>query len=247
MKKQYYLKLFVCLLVGGLLFLGLTGPSASAKNDNNDVKLRVFVHYPKPGLDKGKPQGPVCQITANEQVANYGLTGWKLPDSAVVYKINYNTNSFGISNDSLKLAVDNAFQAWATSGLSFQDGGATGAVRAQNDGINLVAWGSVPNNAIAVTYTWYYQNTGQWVESDTILNKKLKWAVTPYTTDCAGTAGAYDVQNIMTHENGHWVGLDDLYDLASRDLTMYGYGFTGELKKDTLGWGDSLGVKSIYR
>jgi hypothetical protein len=29
-------------------------------------------------------------------------------------------------------------------------------------------------------------------------------------------------------------------------LTMYGYGALGELKKDSLGYGDALGVRKIY-
>jgi len=74
----------------------------------------------------------------------------------------------------------------------------------------------------------------------------LKWAWAPYIGDCSGTAGAYDIQNIMTHENGHWLGLNDLYSATDKDLTMYGYGMTGELKKDTLGLGDILGINTIY-
>lgn len=245
MNKKYLLKISVCLLMAGFLVLGAVEPVASAK-DNEDVKVKVFVHYPKPDGDNGKVQRPTCQITVDDHATSYGLTGWELPTTPVTFRINYNSKPANLSSANVKAAVNNAFVVWATSSVSFLEGAGSSASRAQNDGVNLVAWGSVPNNAIGVTYTWYYQSTGQWVESDTILNKKLKWAWTPYSTDCAGITSAYDVQNIMTHENGHWVGLDDLYDLASRDLTMYGYGVTGELKKDTLGWGDILGIKAIY-
>ena len=85
---------------------------------------------------------------------------------------------------------------------------------------------------------------------DTILNSRLSWNWTnPNSVDedqfCPST-NAYDVQNILVHELGHWVGLDDLYDSADEDLTMYGYGSLRELKKDTLESGDTLGVQSIY-
>jgi len=53
------------------------------------------------------------------------------------------------------------------------------------------------------------------------------------------------VQDIATHEFGHWVGLDDLYLSLDRDLTMYGYGAGGELKKRTLGTGDITGVRAV--
>jgi hypothetical protein len=55
-----------------------------------------------------------------------------------------------------------------------------------------------------------------------------------------------DVQNIMTHEFGHWCGLDDLYDSSDYWLTMYGYSGYGETYKQTLGWGDILGLKELY-
>jgi len=50
----------------------------------------------------------------------------------------------------------------------------------------------------------------------------------------------------MTHEAGHWLMLGDLYNSTDSELTMYGYGSTRELKKDTLGYGDELGVEYIY-
>jgi hypothetical protein len=55
-----------------------------------------------------------------------------------------------------------------------------------------------------------------------------------------------DVQNIMTHEFGHWCGLADLY--ADKDywLTMYGYSNYGETYKQTLGLGDILGLRAVY-
>jgi hypothetical protein len=53
------------------------------------------------------------------------------------------------------------------------------------------------------------------------------------------------VQNIATHEFGHWVGLDDLYATTDKDLTMYGYGETKELKKDSLGLGDITGATTV--
>jgi hypothetical protein len=59
-------------------------------------------------------------------------------------------------------------------------------------------------------------------------------------------AGTYDIRNIMTHEAGHWIMLGDLYNNGDSFLTMYGYGSLGELKKDTLGKGDVIGVRKAY-
>jgi hypothetical protein len=67
----------------------------------------------------------------------------------------------------------------------------------------------------------------------------------PQTSTSARSILTLDVGDIATHEFGHWIGLDDLYQSADQDLTMYGYGFMTELKKDTLGMGDILGAATI--
>lgn len=242
MKKYFILILLVAI---GLLFS--VSPVALAKADKGELKLKVFVHYPKPDDDNpGKKPVSKCQTTIDDLVTNYGLTGWKLPSGDIIYQINYSTKPRNVSTSEVTLSVEQAFNVWETEVITFNEGLPVSISGYKKDGVNLVAWGAVPNNAIGVTYTWYYSGTGEWAESDTILNKRLVWDWTVYSGDCNGTAGAYDIQNIMTHENGHWLGLDDLYDSASKDLTMYGYGITSELKKDTLGVGDIMGRDLLY-
>ena len=81
---------------------------------------------------------------------------------------------------------------------------------------------------------------------DTAFNSRYPWRIFSGTADCSTTTvDAYDLQNIATHEFGHWIGLDDLYDTADKDLTMYGFGAGGELKKRTLGEGDNNGANSV--
>jgi len=105
------------------------------------------------------------------------------------------------------------------------------------DGYNVVAWGAYRVGVIAVTYIWYSGN--EIVETDTKMNTYYKWSL-------SGEPGKMDVQNIMTHEFGHWCGLNDLY--ANKDywLTMYGYANYGETYKQTLGLGDILGLQAVY-
>ena len=45
---------------------------------------------------------------------------------------------------------------------------------------------------------------------------------------------------------GHWFGLDDEYDTAYSNNTMFGYGSKAELKKITLENGDKIGIDNIY-
>ncbi len=61
-----------------------------------------------------------------------------------------------------------------------------------------------------------------------------------------GVVSTFDVRDIMTHEAGYTLMLNDLYHSTDIDLTMYGYAYYAELKKDTLGYGDFLGLNAIY-
>ncbi|MBA7545353.1 hypothetical protein ES705_37719 [subsurface metagenome] len=63
-----------------------------------------------------------------------------------------------------------------------------------------------------------------------------------------GTPDAYnvDVQNIVTHEAGHWLLLGDLYNNPANDQTMYGRSAEFELQKRSLESGDEAGIQEIY-
>ena len=77
------------------------------------------------------------------------------------------------------------------------------------------------------------------------MNKAYVWTWSGGTTDCAYTE-SYDAQNILTHEIGHWFGLDDEYTDEYIENTMYGYGSKWEVKKNTLTTGDINGLQAIY-
>ena len=62
-----------------------------------------------------------------------------------------------------------------------------------------------------------------------------------------GEVGKMDFENIATHELGHSVGLDDLYEDRCSEQTMYGYAAYGETKKRTLEAGDIRGVRELYK
>ncbi len=235
-----------CILASLLVVLLFNFSFQTATAKNEEPKLKVFVHYPKA---PGKPvANDICAPTANDQVSDYGLTGWHMPTAGMTYKINYKTLPASLAPTQVQSAVGNAFAAWTAADAKqiFTYGGSTSARTAKYDRTNAVLWKPVSSSAIAITYTWYYVSTGVVAESDTVFNKSLPWSITAASAgDCGGVSGKFDVQNIATHEFGHWIGLDDLYDPTDADLTMYGYGETKELKKDSLGAGDVLGVNSI--
>ncbi|MGB9853936.1 MAG: matrixin family metalloprotease [Candidatus Bathyarchaeales archaeon] len=149
-------------------------------------------------------------------------------------------NKYGFSTSAVVATITAAAETWDANTIFelFAYQGTTSRSAGRRDGYNVVAWGLYPSGqAIAVTYIWYRGDAI--IETDTIMNTRFKWSLT-------GEAGKMDVQNIMTHEFGHWCGLDDLYDDKDYWLTMYGYASYGETYKQTLGLGDILGLQTIY-
>lgn len=207
------------------------------------IKERVFIHLPrahKPG------HLGTCTPTDNDSVTDYGLAGWRLPAGGITWRLNPATIPPTV-NPAAEAALTFAFGTWTASDPQkiFLQGPDTTVTRSRFDGINAVLWGKVAGNAIGVTYVRYSTVTGVVVDVDTVFNKRLPWAVFADGAECQNGVDAYDVQNIATHEFGHWIGLDDLYSSADRDLTMYGYGAGGELKKRTLGPGDASGSNEL--
>ena len=149
-------------------------------------------------------------------------------------------NQYGFSTSAVITAITTAAETWDanTTFELFILQGTTRRSAGVRDGYNVVAWGLYSNpNAIAVTYIWYSGETI--LETDTRMNTQFMWSLT-------GEANKMDVQNIMTHEFGHWCGLDDLYEDKDYWLTMYGYANYGETYKRTLGLGDILGLQARY-
>lgn len=208
------------------------------------IKERVFIHLPrspKPG------HLGTCTVTTSDTVTDYGLTGWHLPASGITWQLNTATVPSSVSSTAVT-ALINAFNSWtaADSKKKFFYGGATSVKRSRLDFVNAVLWGRISAGAIAITYVRYYTSTGQVADVDMVFNLRYPWAsFNPSLGECQSSPDAYDVQNIATHEIGHWIGLDDLYLLIDKDLTLYGYGAGGELKKQTLGAGDIAGVNAV--
>ncbi|MFA6587887.1 MAG: matrixin family metalloprotease [Patescibacteria group bacterium] len=237
------------LMIFALLTLISVTPFASQAKDKGQLKEVVKIYYRYDDLPdfqkKGKPVAQCTQST-NENVNDFGLTGWYMPASGLTYKISTSTLPSNISLVDFRNAIANSTSTWeANSSSQWTYGGTTNIKRSAKDGVNLVAFGSA-SGGIAVTRTWYWTGTGEVAESDMIFSSSLAWSITsPSAGDCGGAANTYDVQNIATHEFGHQVGLNDLYSSTDRDLTMYGYGTMRELKKDSLGTGDISGAKSF--
>ncbi len=206
---------------------------------------RVFIHLPR--TTRPGSLG-TCVPTTNAKVNDFGLAGWQLPTGGITWQLNASTVPPTVGVDTAINALTSAFGAWtgADHAEQFSYGGATSVRRPRADFVNAVLWGKISAGAIAITYVRYYTSTGILADVDTVFNSHYPWAIFDAALgDCASSPNAYDVQDIATHEFGHWVGLDDLYNSADSDLTMYGYGAGGELKKRTLGTGDISGANTV--
>jgi len=223
-----------------------------------DLKLKVFVYQPKEKQDSRPSQNSstVCNLQDLNSTTTIGSAGWHLPLGSWVYTLNISSVPSGVGSANLATIATDAFNRWSSasgSKVSFiKNSSNTTIKKASLDGKNIISWGTAPGSALAITYTWYNKSTGLVTETDTIMNNKFSWSwsnpvnwTSPATT-CAN-ANAYDAQDILTHELGHWMGLNDFYDATNyQNATMYGYGAKGEIKKDTLSTGDVDGVLAIY-
>lgn len=258
MKKVLFLAIFA-------LFLAIFGQFALANKPENltlpekagiyevpgrpDLKLRVFIHPEKP-QKPGRPQPTTPPYTCTEEDPNASLlevsaAGWKLP-STWKYKINFSSVPSTIGSNNIQTIINQAFTEWLNAienKVNVLYDGQTTLTNAKLDNQNIIAWGRTPASALAISYIWY-NNQGYALEVDTIMNKKYSW----YWSQDIGCAyqNVYDAQNILTHELGHSFGLDDEYANDYQNHTMYGYGETGEVKKDTLTEGDKNSVRNLY-
>lgn len=143
-------------------------------------------------------------------------------------------------------AVSPAFEEWdehTSTELygTVDEDSSTPPPGAVHDEENTVSWGTIdgPGGVIGMCYYWYYVNTKEMVEFDIVFDIAETWSI-------VGASGAFDVQNIATHELGHTLVLQDLRSPRDGALTMHAYTWLGDIIKRTLGAGDILGLHTIY-
>lgn len=268
MHKKYLIFTLV-LIVSGLVFV--TGP-VMAKSDKGqeidingtlpeqegiykiknhpEMKLRVFIRKVRPNPNPTPTLQ--CNLTDADSGAVVDPAGWKLP-STWTYRLNTSSVPSSVGSSKLQTIASNAYSVWEqaiNNSVTITKGQNTSVNRAKYDGQNIITWGTASGSALAVSYIWY--TGGVATEVDTIMNNKFTWYwsnpnswVTPASTTCA-YQNVYDAQEILTHELGHTMGLNDEYTGDYTNNTMYGYGSKGETQKDTLTTGDIAGVKAVY-
>ena len=210
-------------------------------------KVKVFLKFleePNEFVVVGGRRGKIS-LSPNAS-AGYSYDGirWDSSDLPVKYYINENGTSDIPGTVDEFAAVQASFQTWEDDAGSYMDYTYTGTTTRKGtsqDGFNVVSWGPIdgPGGTLAETSFWYDPVTKLLFEFDIVFDEGEPWSA-------SGEAGKYDIQNVGAHEVGHTLVLNDLYDSADSEQTMYGYSSSGEIKKRDLHTGDIAGIRFIY-
>ena len=212
---------------------------------NADRRVEILVHVPD-GQDanaaaeralagqgaKKAPKPPAPQQNS------YSFTGlfWD------VLPVVQNYNGAGSPQPGAQTALNNTYGPWSSvSGSSYriQSGGTTtrcpslvkecpGAQR--NDRFNDVGWARLANGTLGVT--WSTSGTD---EADMAINTRYVWS-----TGCTAQAGAFDLQSVYLHENGHVAGLGHSTDTSAVMYPSY------QTARCALATDDRNGIAALY-
>lgn len=148
-------------------------------------------------------------------------------------------------------AIDKSFQTWKAVGdilVDFIAVGCSSSQRNENDGTNNVIlmtqeWPFDPA-AIAITRNFYISGgsnkAGLILDSDILLN------AVHHSFTMTNELGKHDLQNIVTHEVGHFLGLGHEVTPMNSDATMFAMASPNETKKRALHTTDLAGIRSAY-
>jgi hypothetical protein len=210
---------------------------------------RVFVHYRKP---PARPEGKGPK--SDSQCYGFLARGvkWNNPAASAFYVDT--ANSRGLKEKDVLGAIEAAATTWSeetTAGILPTCSAASGLEADWDtpDGSNEVLFGDLSDQypgggVIAVTVVWGIfggpPSQRGIMEFDMVLDDvNFDWST-------SGASDKMDVQNIVTHELGHAVGLDDMYQSSCSEVTMYGYSTEGETKKCDLEPADIAGLLTLY-
>jgi predicted Zn-dependent protease len=199
----------------------------------HEIKYRENDAKPEsPGKPKPAPSSPDYKISINR-----GTTD--IPITLTVYTKNLED----IPSSDFSAAISNAASEWDkyTSAylVNYVEVKSSGSSTVTYNGENSVFFADLSSGTIAMASYWYNRATKEIVECDIQFNTDYAWGT-------SGSETVMDLQNIATHELGHFFNLADIYDSSKSALTMYGYSWEGDIGKRTLETGDIAGIQAVF-
>jgi hypothetical protein len=199
-----------------------------------DLQKVVFIHYKKDkssakGRPDKPPKTPKCYDFIGKNVR------WKSPEDYYV--------SPALAALDTKDVIGTSANTWdsETSSSIFGSSSVGEYPWGVLNGINSISFDNYDDPyVIAVTAVWWNPRSKAIVEYDIMFDTDWPWG------NCDDDLNVMDLQNIATHEFGHAAGLDDIYQTACSEVTMYGFSDYGETKKRTLEDADITGIQELY-
>jgi Matrixin len=244
-----------CAAVGAVALVGLLAAAAPAAAADRviavdgvskhaaDVRVEILVEVPagdsaRKAADRALEAQGAKRPPEEPQSAAFTLNGlyWDTLRTVQSY------NPAGQPTGAAASALTNTYSTWnSVSGSSYRigSGGTTNRCpslvqecpgQQRFDGLNDVGWARLSGGTLGVT--WYSTSID---EADMAINNRYAWSTT-----CAQVAGAYDLQTVFLHENGHVAGLGHSSD---RNAVMYP---SYQTARCTLGTDDRNGIASRY-
>jgi hypothetical protein len=229
---------------------GLQSVANGPKDSPPGWERIVFVHYRR---GYGKPEEPPGKKPPGGGLSCYGFIarGAKWQTLPVNYSVGC-ANRSNLPPEFLYNAVSAAASAWddETGEALFnpptmEESLTINTAEADNDH-NIVFADLSASHAIAITYVW--GRFGGPADQRKIVDFDMILDDGDYAWGDPETAAipVMDVQNIVTHELGHALGLNDVYQSACSNVTMYGYSDYDETSKRTLEQPDITGLQELY-
>jgi hypothetical protein len=215
--------------------------TVTPKVDGRQIEKVAFVDYGKKPNSNSVRNIDLCGDGANKFTYLAGKIRW--PELPVPYYV----DTSGLVSDSLtheqaEEAVVAAFDTWDLADRPNRQ--FFTQVFDVSDASITVSWQPLDGSfdVIASVAVFYTIETKEILLSSIVLDSEDNWFIGEETDKCENVGSAFDIQNVVTHEAGHVVGLGHVSHPA---LTMYPYVSPGELNKRSLGLGDRNGFNKV--
>ena len=184
------------------------------------------------GADGSGAQGatwrdPVVRLSVDESILRIHKTAFDVVvDSVVVWQ--------NLNDRIPTLVVEHG----TADAIGYRKGG-------QNTNtVRFVPGGSeMANGALAITVLTFDLEADRILDADIVINGQHAFSTDELPEEMRG-AGIYDLQNVLSHEVGHFLGLGEEYEDTT--ATMYAYSVPGETRKRDLELRDVVVIDELY-